>query len=135
MLPVQFGDAARFADLLNSLRIAGPAPGSTSAGVRGARSLAGRDFGVSVHAPTRSLVVRADAHTMELVREVLGELDQEPARIEVEVLVAEVSLDHSLALGFDSILPVIVGRSAIAAPFLCTLVVSRSKSSPVMWRH
>lgn len=107
VLPVRYGDAARFAELLMSMRDGGESgAGDAPATVRGARSLAGRDFSVSVHAPTHSLVVRGDPSTIDLMREVLGELDRIPARIDVEVTVTEIAIDSSLALGFDAILPV-----------------------------
>ena len=109
VLPMQFGNPERAAEILNALR--GGADGArTPALSRGAGSLAGREFIVSVHTPTRSLVVQADPETMELVREVLAEIDQEPARIEVDITVAEVSTDHSLAIGFDAIVPIVEPR-------------------------
>jgi general secretion pathway protein D len=50
-------------------------------------------------------VVRADAATHAMVAALVRELDREAPRIEVEVIVLEVTTAESLELGFDAFLP------------------------------
>ena len=75
--------------------------GSAERSVQGAASLSGRDFAVAVDRPTHSLVLRADPETARVVADVLAEIDRVPARVLVEVTVAEVTTGRSLELGFD----------------------------------
>lgn len=100
VVPVLYSDVERMASMLREL-----ATGGGDARVRGAGSLAGRDFAVSVHAPTHSLVVQADPSTIAIVREVIAEIDRPPRRVMVEAGVTEVSFSSSLRLSLDSLLP------------------------------
>jgi general secretion pathway protein D len=129
VVPVRYADADRIAEMLNDFKggLAAPAQGGDLS-VRGARSLLGRHFAVSVHAPTHALVVRADPQTMALIRELVAEVDQIPARIDVEVTVIEVTTDSSLALGFDAILPLIEPNAA--DDLLAFIVANPSAGAP-----
>jgi general secretion pathway protein D len=102
VIPVQYADPEQLAKMLRDLAVQGEDPT-----VRGAESLAGRDFGVSVHAPTHSLVVQADPSTIAVIRSVVAEIDRLPERVMVEVGVTEVSLATNLALSFDAIVPLV----------------------------
>jgi type II secretory pathway component GspD/PulD (secretin) len=75
--------------------------------VAGAESLAGRDFVVSVHPPTHSLVVRSDPETIDIVRDLVTELDREPPRVNVELTVSEVSHLDTMSLALDALVPVV----------------------------
>ena len=107
VVPVQYSDPQRMATLLRDLAIE-----PTSVRVAGAESLAGRDFAVSVHAPTHSLVVQSDPETIDLVREILARLDQPPASVLVEVGVTELLLSDGLELAFDALVPFTKPRDA-----------------------
>ena len=100
VIPVRNMDADRLAALLTSL-----ASQQATSDVRGAASLARRPFAVSVHGPTRSLVVQAHPDTIDIVRELVAELDVPPARVDVEVTIVEVVHSDSLSLAFDAIIP------------------------------
>lgn len=102
VLPVRHVDPDRLAEQLRQL-----ASEELTSGVRGGRTLAGRDFAVSVHPPTHSLVVQADPQTIDLVRELVAELDQVPARVDVEVTVAEISHASSLDIALDALVPIV----------------------------
>ena len=78
--------------------------GRTLASLR--RDLAGRDFSIVVDAPTRSLVVRSDPETFDLIASVVAKLDRIPPRISVEALIFEIQRPSSFALGVDFFLPV-----------------------------
>ncbi len=71
----------------------------------GARALAGRTLQVEVHPSTRSLLVSADAGTRRLVRDVVEQLDREPALIALDLHVVEVESVGGLQLGFDAFIP------------------------------
>jgi general secretion pathway protein D len=101
VLPVQHADPDRIATELRVLQT-----GSAERSVRGADSLSGRDFAVAVDRPTHSLVLRADPETARVIADVLAEIDRIPARVLVEVTVAEVTTGRSLELGFDFFVPV-----------------------------
>ena len=74
-------------------------------------SLEGRDFGVAVHAPTHSLVLRADPETLGILQDVIDELDRPPPTIDVEVIVLQVINDAALDLGFDAFIPLTTPKS------------------------
>jgi general secretion pathway protein D len=130
VIPVRYADANRIAEILNSLKGGSAAPGGLggAAAVEGAGSLQGREFAVSVYPSTHSLVVQADPESMTLIREIVAEIDQIPARIDVEVTVAEVAIDSSLALGFDAILPLIEPNAA--DDLLAFIVANPSAGAP-----
>lgn len=67
--------------------------------------LTGRDFDIVVDRPTRSLVVRSDPATFDIILDVVSELDRLPPRVSVEALVVEISHPSSLTLGIDALLP------------------------------
>jgi general secretion pathway protein D len=102
VLPVRHADPDRIATELRVLQT-----GSPERSVRGAASLSGRDFAIAVDRPTHSLVLRADPETARVVADVLAELDRIPARVLVEVTVAEVTTGRSLELGFDYLMPIV----------------------------
>ena len=102
VIPVLYADVDRMAEMLRSLQ-----SGATELRGAGRGSLAGRDFGVSVHAPTHSLVVRGDPQTISVIRSVLEEIDEPPARIDVEVTVEQVTLDQDYAFGLSFLTPLL----------------------------
>jgi general secretion pathway protein D len=102
VIPVRYMDAEQLAESLRALATA-----AVTSGVRGGASLAGRPFAVSVHGPSHSLVVQADPETIDIVRGLVAELDRVPPRVEVEVIVAEVSHLDTLNLALDAILPIV----------------------------
>jgi general secretion pathway protein D len=101
VVPVQFADVDRIAEMLRAMQSGGEGR------ARGASSLAGRDFALSVHDPSHSLVVQADPTTLELIRSVLEEVDVPPARIDVEVTVAQVALDEGFSFGLSLLAPLV----------------------------
>jgi general secretion pathway protein D len=106
VLPVQHADPDRIATELRVLQT-----GSAERGARGAASLSGRDFAIAVDRPTHSLLLRADPETARVVADLLAELDRIPARVLVEVTVAEVTTARSLELGFDYFVPLTEPKS------------------------
>lgn len=102
VVPVRYADPDKLAEILRSL-----ASQQVTSGVRGAESLAGRQFAVSVDPPTHSLVVEADPETMGIVNEVVGELDRPPRMVDVEVTAVEVTHNASTELALDSIIPIL----------------------------
>jgi type II secretory pathway component GspD/PulD (secretin) len=67
--------------------------------------LTGRDFGLTVDPPTRSLVVRADPETFELIRKLVDQLDKIPPRVSVEVAIMEISRPAGFQLGINLFVP------------------------------
>jgi len=115
VLMLRYADPEALARLLGDLATgaaspAAPGGGLTSA-VAGGASLEGRDFGVAVHAPTHSLVLRADPETLGILEDLVDELDRPPPTINVEVLVLQVISDASLDLGFDAFIPLTTPKS------------------------
>lgn len=119
VFPIQNASADRIAQILLSLQGGGPVAGpvrapaaagrgglfGSTAEAAGASSLAGRTFALTVDRPTHSLVVQADPDTAKLIHEIIGELDQPPRQVEVEVNVMEVAISDGLDLAFDYFLP------------------------------
>jgi general secretion pathway protein D len=95
-------DAVKLAETLSKL---GAGDVRTARGVAGAESLAGRGFHVAAHESTGALLVQADPETHAMVRALVEEIDRRPPSIAVDVLVLEITLSDSLALGFDAFLP------------------------------
>jgi general secretion pathway protein D len=100
VVPVRYMDPERLAEMLRALSAQEVTPGSA-----GGASLAGRAFSVSVHPPTHSLVVQTDPDTMAIVQDLVAELDHPPARVDVEVTVAELAHSGQLELAVDGVLP------------------------------
>ena len=89
---------------LQDLRGAGSADGVGAAALaRG--GIAGLDFHSVADPPTRSLVLRAAPEALSSVLDVVRELDREPARVRVKVMVASVTLSEQLDLGIDYLIP------------------------------
>lgn len=101
VVPLRFAEPDRIAETLRTLQAA------DASGARGDRTLAGRDFAVSVHAPTHSLVIRADPQTHAAIDALLREIDVVPARIDVEVSVAEFILSDDYRFSLSGLTPVI----------------------------
>ena len=101
VIPIEYADPDQIAKMLEQLA----AQSAAAPVVRGAESLAGRQFTVSVHKPTHALVVQADPSTISVIRDLLAEIDRPPDRVRVEVGVTEISLSTDLALSFDGIAP------------------------------
>jgi general secretion pathway protein D len=131
VLPVHYADVDRVLEILTTLK-GGTDPVSGIDQALGA-ALAGREFAVSVHRPTHALVVQADRITMEWVRDLVAEIDRPPARIEVELTVAEVTLSDSLVLGFDALLPLVEPSSPddLAAVLIANPSVGSSTGNPL----
>ena len=70
------------------------------------QQLAGRDFTLTVDQATRSLIVRSDPETFDLILSVILQLDKIPPRVSVEVLVIEIQRPSAFALGVDFLVPV-----------------------------
>ena len=102
VIPVRYMDPERLATALRELVEQAATPGAAGGG-----SLAGRPFAVSVHGPTHSLVVQTDADTMAIVNDLVAELDQPPARVDVEVTVVELAHMGRLELSVDGLLPLV----------------------------
>ncbi len=68
-------------------------------------NLVGRDYSITVDAPTRSLIVRSDPETFDLLASLIVQLDRIPPRISVEVLVLEIQRPSAYALGMDFLVP------------------------------
>jgi general secretion pathway protein D len=106
---LRYADPESMAAILQSLATGDTSstlPGGAAApSLVGGLSLAGRDFGVAVFAPTRALVLRGDPETLRILDDLIDELDRPPPTIEVEVLVLQLINDDSLDLGFDAFIP------------------------------
>ncbi len=117
---IRYADPEGLAAILAELSAGGAAePGAPGVAAR-AQALRGRPLAVAVDAPTSSLVLQGSRETLERVRELLRELDREPARIHVEALVFEVVTSESLQVSVDAFLPVAVptnGSSDLATLF------------------
>jgi general secretion pathway protein D len=106
VLRVRHADPQALAERLRTL-----AADAAAAGVPEGGTLAMRAISVALDAPTRSLLVAADAETQDVVEDLVRELDRPPQRISVEAMVLEVESDASRALGFDAFLPLVVPKS------------------------
>jgi general secretion pathway protein D len=67
--------------------------------------LAGRDVSITVDQATRSLLVRADAETMEAIYEIIELLDRVPPRVVIEAVAFQLSRPSSYIFGVDFALP------------------------------
>ena len=73
--------------------------------------LTGRDYALVVDQPTRSLLVRTDPETFELLVDVVSQLDRIPPRISLELLVFELTAPSSFTFGVDFLLPLVEPKS------------------------
>jgi general secretion pathway protein D len=99
VIPIRYTDPSKLADLIQQL-----AAGTADTSEAKAAGLEGRSVSVAVDPSTRSLVVIADSDTQALVRDLVGQLDRVPPRVEVEAVVLEIITDESLEIGFDAFL-------------------------------
>ncbi len=61
----------------------------------------GRKIGIEFSKANNALLVRADPKDFEWLRKLVEDLDRMPEQVLVEILIAEVGLDHSLELGVE----------------------------------
>jgi general secretion pathway protein D len=100
VLRIQHTDAEGLADIILELR-----DGAEESDFRSG-PLVGREFALEVDEATRSLVLRADPITAQVVADLVAELDVRPPRVRVFVTVAEIFSDDELRLGVDSFIPI-----------------------------
>ena len=104
VVKLRHADPEAMLEILTTLQSGGRVSGAGGEPLRAA-GLAGRDFRVALDAHTRALVVQAAPEVFSALIDVVRELDREPASIRVNVTVASVTLDNSLELGVDYLLP------------------------------
>ena len=126
VVPVLHTDPERLASLLNALRSAGQAAGARAAHLD---SLASSDYSIVVYAPTRSLLIQADPDTFHELSRVIAELDREEPRISVEMILFEVEVGKSFALGIDFLVPLTQPRSF---DDLVVNVIGQSSSASIL---
>ncbi|MBW2695423.1 MAG: hypothetical protein JRE70_03050 [Deltaproteobacteria bacterium] len=74
-------------------------------------ALAGRDYSITVDRSSRSLVIRADPGTFEILSRLIGKIDKIPARVSVEVIIFQLSRPSAYTFGVDYFLPVTTPKS------------------------
>jgi len=99
VVPVRYTDPESLAELLRGLAAGDPA----AEGRARTTGLAGQPFALALDAESRTLLLAGEAATLARVREVVDQLDREPRRVFVELLVLEIQADDSLELGFDAL--------------------------------
>lgn len=101
-------DAEEVAELIRGLgQSAGSRDGSSG---EDASPLADADFEIAVEKASRSLVVRADTRTHEIIRETLERIDELPQLIAIDITVSELRTPSSYALGFAFSVPLTPGN-------------------------
>lgn len=105
VVPLRHADPETLAEELRGLR-------QGAASLRAGAVLAGREFAVAADRPTHALLIRADPGTATLLEDVIERLDREPARVRIDLTVAEVTTSEGLTLGFDFFAPVTSPRTA-----------------------
>lgn len=97
-------DPEQVAEMLRSMSQS-PARGDGSA-AEGASALANAIFDVAVDGPSRSLVVRADGDTQDLVRKTVEMIDEPPQLVAIDITISELQTPNSYSLGFAFSAPV-----------------------------
>lgn len=84
---------------------AGPPSPNAVAGVAGRAAVLTGDVTIVPDPRSNSLLIRASASDFELIQAAVKELDTRPLQVLIEVVIAEVRRDRSLAFGVDATLP------------------------------
>jgi len=96
----------------NQMPPVGAAPPSAVPGTAGRSAALSGPIAVVPDAETNSLLIRANRTDFQLVQAVVAQLDVRPLQVLIEVLIAEVSTDHSLSIGNNATLgTTTVGRN------------------------
>lgn len=69
--------------------------------------LIGEDYTVVAHPPTRSLVIRSDRATFEVLSQLISQLDREQRMVRVDAKIFEISTNGTLGLGAGAVIPII----------------------------
>jgi general secretion pathway protein D len=89
----------------NLIPTAGPVPPEAVPGVAGRSATLTGELSIVPDARANSLLIRANRNDFELVHAVVEELDVRPLQALIEVLIAEVRRQRSLALGVSAKMP------------------------------
>ena len=110
VVPILNHDAEKLAEILDGMAEE-PKSVANNSLLQGPSSfgqeLSGRSFSITADPATRSLLLVADAETLEVLIALIRELDRLPARVQVDVLVFEVTRPSSFEVDFDYFLPLV----------------------------
>jgi general secretion pathway protein D len=107
ILRVLHREAEEVAELIRGLGESASAEGSETSSA----TLSGMDFSIAVDERSRSLVVRADPQTHEVIRELLETLDQRAELIAVDVTISEIRTPETFGLSFAFTIPFAAGNN------------------------
>ena len=102
-----YRDPEELSQLLRGLSEEGTRAADNASAVANVGTLIGRDYSVVAYAATRSLVIRSDRETFDMLRGLIAELDREPRMVRVDIKIFEIATEGNLALGIGAAIPFI----------------------------